>query len=177
MKGNIVETAVGALVLCVAVILLGYAYVYTHTTGRNGYVVTAQFDHIDGLSVGSDVRLGGIKVGHVQSMVLDPKSYMADVTIYLDPSVRIPTDTSAQVTSDSLLGGRHLALVPGGADQMLAPGEAIGHTQSPINLESLIGQVIFGSSKSTPSSEKGSASSEAGSVAGASGPSPTAAAA
>ena len=103
----------------------------------------ARFDKVDGLERGSDVRISGIKVGTVLDQTLDPETYRAEVRFSLREDLQLPADTSAAVVSNGLLGGKYLALVPGGDIEMLQPGGEVTLTQSAVNLEDLIGHMIF----------------------------------
>ena len=136
---NPVELAAGAVVLVVAGGFLTYAIANNGTSGGGGYQLKAAFDHIDGLAVGSDVRMAGVKVGSVLGASIDPRSYLADVTLSLRDDIKLPTDSSAEVTSDGLLGGKYLALSPGGSERMLPPGGTITVTQGSVSLEQLLG--------------------------------------
>jgi phospholipid/cholesterol/gamma-HCH transport system substrate-binding protein len=140
---NLTELVAGAVVLLVAVGFLGYAVANTGRASLSGYSLHAAFDRIDGLSIGSDVRMAGVKVGSVTAATIDPKTYQADVTFSVQPSVQLPTDSSAEVTTDGLLGGKYLGLVPGGSDKMIPPGGEVTITQSSISLEQLLGKFIF----------------------------------
>lgn len=140
---NLVETLMGAVVLVVAGAFLVFAYTVTNVGSVRGYEVSARFDRIDGLRVGSDVRLSGIRVGQVIDARLEPDTYQAVVRLTVEQNVRLPRDTVAQVASDGLLGGSFIALVPGGEDQMVAPGGLLTHTQPPVNIVQLLGRIIF----------------------------------
>jgi phospholipid/cholesterol/gamma-HCH transport system substrate-binding protein len=145
MRRNLIETVLGAVVLIVAVGFLVYAYTATDQPSlSDGYELSAQFDRVDGLDTGSEVRISGIPVGTVVNQSLDPATYRARVRFTVNSSIELPEDTSAEIVSDGLLGGKYLALVPGGSPDTLAPGGEIRFTQSSISLESLIGQYIFG---------------------------------
>ncbi|MFZ8915139.1 MAG: MlaD family protein, partial [Pseudomonadales bacterium] len=93
------------------------------------------------------VRISGIIVGKVASLTLDPVTYLAEVTLALDASAKIPTDSSIAVKSESLLGGRYLAIEPGAEEAMLANGGEIKFTQPAVSLEDLIGKLIFTNNK------------------------------
>jgi phospholipid/cholesterol/gamma-HCH transport system substrate-binding protein len=140
---NAAEVVTGAAILLLAAGFLGYAVAHTGRSTGSGYDLTAKFDHIDGLGVGSDVRIGGVKVGSVETTALDPKTYQAVVTLTVADKFKVPDDSSAVVTSDGLLGGKYLAIQPGGDDRMLPPGGEITVTQGSISLESLLGKFIF----------------------------------
>ena len=94
------------------------------------------------------MRISGIKVGSIVSQTLDPKTYLAVVRMTIDPSVKLPTDTVAQIASSGLLGDKYLSLLPGGADETIPAGGRIQFTQPAISLESLIGQYIFSNQQS-----------------------------
>ena len=144
MSRNILETLLGAVVLIVAVGFLAFAYSSSQIQQNDdGYELIARFDKVDGLEPGSDVRISGIKVGSVLDQSLDPETYRAEVRFSLREDVRLPADTSAAVVSNGLLGGKYLALVPGGDIEMLEAGDEVTLTQSAVNLEDLIGHMIF----------------------------------
>ncbi|WP_439576753.1 outer membrane lipid asymmetry maintenance protein MlaD [Elioraea sp.] len=142
-RRSIAEILAGALVLAVAAVFLFYAVTHSGRTLTTGYTLTAKFDRIDGLPQGAAVRLSGVKIGSVVGQRIDRETYLAVVTMQIDPGIQLPTDTSAEITSESLLGGRYIALVPGGSDRMLADGSTIEATQSAISLEALLGRFIF----------------------------------
>ncbi len=143
MKHNIVETIIGAVVLAVAVAFVVFAYSASGVRGVNGYEVLARFERVDGVAVGSDVRIGGIKIGSIGDLSLDPKTYLAVVRLSIDRSVKLPVDTVASISSTGLLGDKFLALVPGGDEKMLEPGGVIQYTQASVSIENLIGQFMF----------------------------------
>lgn len=144
MGKHVIETIMGAVVLLVAAGFLVFAYSSSNISSTKGYKLYAQFDRADGINVGSDVRISGIKVGQVSSQRLDPKSYLAQVFVTIDETVKIPADSTAEIVSDGFLGGKYLSIVPGGDDTMLAENGRIKYTQSAINIESLIGKFMYG---------------------------------
>ncbi len=144
MNGNLFEALIGAVVLAVAGFFLVFAFTSADIGTVQGYQVVAKFDRVDGLNIGSDVRLSGIKVGTVVSQDLDHETFLAVVRMNIESEVRLPKDSSAQIVTDGLLGGKFMAIVPGGDPDYIEPGGEITFTQSPIILENLIGQLIFG---------------------------------
>jgi len=147
LGNNIVETIIGGVVLAFATIFLVFAYRTADLgTGNGGLNLIAKFDQIDGLQIGSDVRMSGIKVGTVTSQILDPETYRAIVGISIRDNILLPEDTAAKVAAESLLGGSYLDLEPGGAEDMLENGDEITFTQSSVSLMDLIGQAIFSTS-------------------------------
>ncbi len=120
-----------------------FAYSKTDVGAVDGYIVKAKFDRIDGIKIGGDVRLSGIKVGTVVDEVLDPNTFFAVVTLSIDNSIKLPTDTYAACTSSGLLGNKYLNLSPGADEQTIADGGEIETTQGCIDLFALLGQMIF----------------------------------
>ena len=150
----------GGVVLVVAALFLFFAYSTSQVRAVQGYLVTAQFERIDGIRDGGDVRIAGVKVGSIMSTTLDPKTFLADVRMSIDPAYKLPDDTVAEIVSAGLLGDRYLALVPGGSEQMISPGGRIKFTQAPVSLENLIGQMIFSQPGAQKKPEEGEAPSK-----------------
>jgi phospholipid/cholesterol/gamma-HCH transport system substrate-binding protein len=143
MRGNVIETVMGAVVLLAAALFLVFAYKSSQLRPVSGYQVSADFARVDGIRQGSDVRISGIKIGSVVAEVLDPKTFLANLRMSIDPSVELPDDSVAEIISAGLLGDKYLSLVPGGSDKVIAPGGKITYTQSSVSLENLIGQMMF----------------------------------
>lgn len=143
MSRNVVESILGGVVLIVAIGFFGWAYGHSTAGDPGGYQLSAKFERIDGLAMGADVRISGIKVGKVLEQKLDPETYRAEVRFSVMSGIELPTDSSAAIVSSGLLGGKYLALTPGGDEAMLKPGGEITITQSSVNIEDLIGKYIF----------------------------------
>ena len=142
-RHGVAEVLTGATVLIVAVAFLAFAIAHSGRTSGTGYELQARFDHIDGLNVGGDVRIAGVKVGTVTDAHIDPKTFSAVVTLTVRNGLELPKDTAATITSESLLGGKYISLSPGGDDTDLKPGQTISITQSSVSLEELLGKFIF----------------------------------
>lgn len=143
MKRNIIETVLGAVVLIVAVVFLGFSYSSANVGDVNGYEITADFTGIGGLNIGDPVQISGVKVGTISKIALKPDDYRARVTMEINDGIKISDDSSAFISSASLLGGKYMELQPGGSDEMLGAGGHIQYTQAPQNLEQLLGKFIF----------------------------------
>jgi len=144
MKGNLFEALIGAVVLAVAASFLVFAFSSTDVGAVDGYEVTATFDRVDGVNAGADVRMSGIKIGTVTKLELDRQTFLAKATLNIDRSVELPDDSSAEITTEGLLGGKYMVIVPGGAEDVIAPGGRIQFTQSSLSIEGLIGRLGFG---------------------------------
>ncbi len=154
MNRNAVETVMGAVVLVVAAVFLFFAYTTSQVQTVSGYELQAKFNSVDGLKDGGDVRVSGIKVGSILSQKLDPKTFQAVVTVSVDPSVKLATDSIAEITSSGLLGDKYISIEPGNEDEIIPPGGTITHTQAAMSLENLIGQMIYSQSQGGGSTKK-----------------------
>ncbi len=144
MKNSTVETLIGAAVIVIAFGFFIFAY-NTSDEGNKagGYQLTAEFDNIEGVNIGTDIRMAGIKIGTVTAQSLNPENYQALVTMSISPTVKLTDDTSAKVTSEGLLGSKFIALEAGGSDTQLAEGGVIAYTQGAVDIWSLISQAMF----------------------------------
>lgn len=147
MKGNILEAVIGAVVLIVASFFIYFAYVSSGEKIKGGYIVTARFDDVSGLSSGSDVKLNGIKIGIIKNLSLD-KNYQAKVDLLLKDNIEIPSDSSVSVTTDGLMGNKFIAISAGFSKEKLKPGDEIELTRSSVNLETLIDKFAIGNGNS-----------------------------
>ena len=136
------EAGVGALVLAAAAAFLIYALGHVGGGSGGGYPLLARFGEAGSLAPGADVRLAGVKIGTVSKIELDPKTFLAKTTLSIDPTVKLPADSTVKITSDGLLGGQHVSIAPGGAPEDLKPGAEFANTQGAVDLFGLIGQAI-----------------------------------
>jgi phospholipid/cholesterol/gamma-HCH transport system substrate-binding protein len=145
MQRNAIEPILGALVLVAAFAFLVFAYNKAGQRSFSGYPLTARFSSIDGLETGGDVRIGGVKIGQVTDISIDPESYLAMVKFSVDPQIKLPADSVASIATEGLLGGKYVGLEPGISDTMLKPGALITHTEASVSLEALLGKFMFSS--------------------------------
>ena len=146
MQKSIIETLVGAIVLalCILFVFVIYRSGNVDKGYSAGYVLKAAFEKADGINIGSNVSVSGVNIGKVIAKELDLSNYSAVISMQIDQKVKLPTDTSAEVTSISLLGDKYLTLIPGAETDILKDGDTIEFTQSSISLESIIGKLMFG---------------------------------
>jgi phospholipid/cholesterol/gamma-HCH transport system substrate-binding protein len=135
-------------------VLLGFAALFFLTTqlpstglklgsGKSGYHVTAEFENIGDLKVGSPVTLAGVRIGQVESIRIDPQTFKAVVGMRIDKQYnQIPDDSFASIQTQGLLGGKYIGFSPGGSDTSLKNGSRVELTQSAIVLESLINKLF-----------------------------------
>ena len=131
------ELIAGGVVLAVAAGFLAWAGQGMWSSG-GGYHVTASFPDVDGVSVGTEIRLAGVKIGRVSDIRLNPQTYMADAVFQIPDDVVLPADSAALIQSDGLLGGAYIQLQPGGSLENLAPGDEIEDVQGAVSLLQLM---------------------------------------
>lgn len=139
------EIAVGAAVVAVAAGFLFYASQVADFGGASdGYDVTASFRSIEGVSVGTDVRLAGVKIGSVTDIVLNPQTFRADTDMTILEGIELPDDSAVVISSEGLLGGNFVEILPGGSPFNLEPGAEIEDTQSSVSLVGLLMKFVTG---------------------------------
>jgi phospholipid/cholesterol/gamma-HCH transport system substrate-binding protein len=147
MSEHRAEVITGAAVLAVALGFVLYAAQGTDLSGQAGsYPLRASFRSVEGITVGSDVRLAGVKVGTITDLQLNPQTFFADATIAVQDRILLPTDSAILISSEGLLGGSFVEIVPGGAPDNLAPGDEIEDTQGAVSLISLLMAFVGGQS-------------------------------
>lgn len=141
-SGAWAQAAMGLAIVAAAGGLLAYGLSAAGGKGPRGYEVVARFGQVGSLAAGAGVSVAGVKVGAVDRIELDPKSFLAVVHLSLEPGVILPADSTAKITADGLLGGAHVAITPGAAPETLGPGGEIDNTQGAVDLFGLIGSVM-----------------------------------
>lgn len=145
MSYNKTEVLVGGLVLAAAIGFGVYASQATGlSTGSSGYELTASFRSLEGVSVGTDVRLAGVKIGTVTDVELNPETYRADTTVSIAHGIEIPDDSAIIVASESLLGGSFVEVMPGGSPFYFEPGDEVLDTQGAVSLVTLLLKFVTG---------------------------------
>jgi phospholipid/cholesterol/gamma-HCH transport system substrate-binding protein len=145
MASERAEILTGAAVLAVAIGFAVYAAQGAGLTGDAGtYPLTASFRSVEGITVGSDVRLAGVKVGTITDLTLNPQTFFADASLQIRNDVLLPTDSAILVSSEGLLGGNFIEILPGGALENLEPGGEIEDTQGAVSLISLLLKFVGG---------------------------------
>ncbi|MCI2393997.1 outer membrane lipid asymmetry maintenance protein MlaD [Aliiroseovarius sediminis] len=140
------EVVTGSMVLAAAVGFFLYAGQIVGLSGSgDSHSYSASFRTADGISVGTDVRLGGVKVGAVTGINLNPETFRAVTSFTVKSDVALPEDTAALVSSEGLLGGSYVELLPGGSPFNLEPGSEIEDTQGSVSLVQLLMKFVAGS--------------------------------
>lgn len=142
---SITEILVGAAVLVVAAGFFVYAAGASGVSRDSGsYELTASFRSAEGIFVGTEVRMAGVRVGTVTDMVLNPQTFRAETTFTMRDDVELPDDSAISIASEGLLGGSFVEVIPGGSPFALEPGDAIIDTQSSVSLITLLMRFVTG---------------------------------
>ncbi len=142
---NWTEVFVGGAVLACAVAFGVYASQSTGLSqGSAGYELGASFRSLEGVNVGTDVRLAGVKIGTVTDVTLNPETYRADTTFSVADGVLVPDDSAIVISSEGLLGGNFVEVLPGGSPFYFEPGDQIEDTQGAVSLISLLVKFVAG---------------------------------
>ncbi|WP_454886849.1 outer membrane lipid asymmetry maintenance protein MlaD [Sphingomonas oryzagri] len=143
VKEHGAEALIGLLVVLIAIWFGWFAFQRTGG-GRvpNAIRVNALFPNASGINPGTDVRVAGIKIGQVAEVKLDPKTFQAEVALAIDPNSKLPDDSSAAITSEGILGGTYMNIIPGGSSTPFKNGDEILDTQGSVDLMSMVGQFI-----------------------------------
>ena len=145
MSHNITEVLVGGVVLAAAV---GFAVFAGQaaglSSGTDDYQLNASFRSIEGVGVGTDVRLAGVKIGTVTKIALNPQTFRADTDFSVLQSIDIPDDSAVVVSSEGLLGGNFVEIMPGGSPFNFEPGDEIEDTQGAVSLITLLLKFVSG---------------------------------
>lgn len=149
MSESMSEVLTGAAVLAAAGGFLVYATQFSEFGGGGAgtYDLTANFRSVQGVTVGTDVRLGGVKVGTVTALDLNPETFRAETTFAIDDEIMLPDDTAVIIAAEGLLGGTFVELLPGGSPFNIEPGGEIVDTQSAVSLVQLLLRFVTGNSE------------------------------
>jgi len=151
MSENLTEVIVGGVVLAVAAGFLAYAGKVTGVSAgaKSTYEMSASFRSADGIDVGTDVRLAGVKVGRVTQFELDTTTFRAETRFTVLNGIELPDDSAVAISSEGLLGGNYVEILPGGSPITLSPGDEIEFTQGSVSLLALLMKFAAGSGGGT----------------------------
>ena len=147
MRYSSVEILMGAVVLVTAIGFLILGLQSINTNQKDGYNISLIFGSSAGLKSGDSVKISGIDVGKIIKLDLDLDDYNAKIYINLSNEVKIPEDSSARITSSSLLGGNFLDIIPGTSETFLKPNDIIYDTNDSVSFIDMLGKMIFSGSK------------------------------
>ena len=145
MLENKTEVFVGGAVVAVAIFFVFYVFQTSGlSTGSGNYSIHASFRSAEGVRIGTDVRLAGVKIGAVTVIELDSDTYEAKSTLSIEKNIQIPDDSSLTIASEGLLGGNFVEVVPGMSEDYLQSGDEVLDTQGSVSLIQLMMRYVSG---------------------------------
>lgn len=145
MRESLFETLIGLAVVAVAGFFLAFSLSQrSDALTGDSYDLIARFDRADGVSPGTDVRVAGVKVGTVRSVVLDQKTFKAEATLAIKKDVQIPEESAAQIQSDSLLGGSYIHIQISGMPDNMQPGSKFEYTRGSMDILGILLEAVGG---------------------------------
>jgi len=149
-KKEFFEGVIGLVLLAATLALSFFAIQKKHTFFQKNNLYYANFDFVQGVEVGTPVKVNGIDVGHVTDMTLDTKTLTVTMALSIQKTIPVRTDAAVKISGESLLGKKIVVLEPG-QDAVLKSGKTIYNTYcANHSLESLIEKFLF-SKQSKPS--------------------------
>ena len=143
MRYSLIEILMGAIVLTIAIGFLSLGMQSINSNQKVGYDISLIFGSSAGLKNGDNVKISGINVGKIISLDLNLEDYNAKVDIKLNQNIKIPDDSSARITSASLLGGNFVEIIPGVSDKYMMPNDIIYNTSDSVSFTDMLGKMIF----------------------------------
>ena len=143
MRYSLIEILMGAVVLTIAIVFLSLGMQSINSNQKVGYDISLIFGSSSGLKNGDNVKISGINVGKIISLDLNLEDYNAKVDIKLNQNIKIPDDSSARITSASLLGGNFVEIIPGVSDKYMMPNDIIYNTSDSVSFTDMLGKMIF----------------------------------
>lgn len=142
---RLLETCIGIAIIVSAVFFLSFLLQSdSNINNKDFYRIHANYNSAGSLSRGASVKIAGVVVGKVEEVALDLESYEARVTMLIESDVSIPDDSVAQITIGGLFGDPEVKLKLGSSTTILEPKQVISNTIDAINIEDIIGQLIYG---------------------------------
>lgn len=144
LRQHFIEAVVGLLVVAAALWLVIAFWQRTgYGAGGDAVRISAMFPNASGVDVGTEVRVAGLPVGTVTGVELDNEmGYQASVRMAVDRGANLPNDSAAAITSEGLLGGTFIALLPGGSAEPFKDNDVIFDTQGAVDMMNLVGSLI-----------------------------------
>jgi len=146
MKRTSVETAVGIFVL-IGLACVGYLTIQLgkmELIGGDYYQLSARFQNISGLKIGSHVEMAGVHIGKVDQISLDQERQVAFVRMKILKGIELADDTIASIKTSGLIGDKFIKITPGASDFFFKEGDLITETESALDIEELVGKFAFG---------------------------------
>ena len=143
MKTNKIELTTGVAVIIFAIIFVLFTMKVTNRNiNRDYYTLTAYFENVEGVNVGTKVKIGGIDIGSVNKIFID-ENYRPTLELKINKNIKLPIDSNLKVSTSGLIGGKYLKVLVGGEEEYFVNGDGFEFTESTMDLEDLITRFMF----------------------------------
>ena len=138
MKVNKLETVVGIFVVVFAILFVIFTMKMTsRSMNKDYYRLNASFDNIEGVNVGTKVKIGGVEIGSVEKYFID-ENYKPTLTLKIKKDIQLPIDSNLKISTSGIIGGKYLKVLVGGEEEYFVNGDTFEFTESTMDLEDLI---------------------------------------
>lgn len=147
MRNNSFETLIGALVILICILFIALSIKVSGSRQKlsSSYTVIAEFDNAEGLNIGSDIKISGVKVGNISNIELNKENYKAKTTLKIVNGLEVPADSVFKISTSGLIGNKFINIKIGADEEFLKNGDFVEFTESTMDLEDLISRFIFNS--------------------------------
>ena len=121
-------------------ILVNVVFSKKEIKNKNYTNYLASFNKIDGVNVGTDVMISGIKVGQVQKVFIS-KNY-PQIFMNVKNDLLISDDSSVSIQTDGLFGKKFILIELGGSENYMKDGDNFSFTEDSIVIEDLLEKII-----------------------------------
>ena len=143
VKRNWSDIGIGLLTLAGAAVFLLLVNGQLRFKSGQDPEIYGNFRQANGINIGSEVRLAGLIIGKVSSVLLSPDSFQVQIGFVMDEKIKLPADSNARILTDGLGGKAYIDLQAGSDENFLKPGDYISYTQGSIDLLDLLSKAIL----------------------------------
>ncbi len=144
MNKNIFETALGLIVIIVAIVFGFKLYEQFNINNQSEkYIVYALFNNSGGIKNGADVRISGVRIGKILNVSLDNENYKAKIKMEISDNIVLSKDSVVEVASDGFIGGKYIRIISGTDTKFVKQNSELTKTKDIVSLEQMLGKLIF----------------------------------
>lgn len=138
MKKNNFEIIVGVFIVVFSVLFVLFTMKMTNKKiNEEHYKLYAVFENIEGINVGTKIKIGGIDIGEVEKLNIND-NYQVKLVLKIKKDMLLPLDSNIKVATSGIIGGKYLRVDVGGEEEYLKNGDSFEYTESTMDLEDMI---------------------------------------
>lgn len=112
-------TIMGIVLFIAGILFVGKVDVF----GKPQMTITGDFEQVNGLKNGNQVKFSGVAIGTVSDIEITPTGIV--VSMKVDDNTKIPSDSRFTLGSDGFLGDKFIQISPGSSKVYLHDGDAV----------------------------------------------------